>query len=58
MKAAQINDASRRFRCVVGVVVAGEILPRPPACQKDFFDKLGGLRNQAAVFALQIFAKP
>ena len=34
------NSALRRFRCVEGVVVAGEILPRPPACQKDFFDKL------------------
>ena len=34
------NSALRRFRCVEGVVVAGEILPRPPACQNDFFDKL------------------
>ena len=24
-----------------GVVVAGEILPRPPVCQKNFFDRLG-----------------
>ena len=27
-------------RRLEGVAVAGEILPRPPACQKDFFDKL------------------
>ena len=29
-------------RRLEGVVVAGERLPRPPACQKGFFDKLTG----------------
>ena len=34
------GNLSRFQRRLEGVAVAGERLPRPPACQKGFFDKL------------------
>ena len=39
---ADFTAGSRRLqvKSVGGVVVAGEKFPRPPACQKYFFDRL------------------
>ena len=52
-RAAETCAQALRFRCVEGVVVAGEILPRPPACQIDFFDKL----RQGAHPCLKVLTK-
>ena len=38
LKAARCEDAGRPLRIV------DSLLPRPPACQKDFFDKLFSIR--------------
>ena len=48
-----LRPESRGFKQnLEGVAVAGEILPRPPACQKAFFDKLRAAAQAALCFCL------